>query len=247
MRHRCGVKVFVAGGSGAIGRSVVVRLAGAGTEVAIGYLSRREVAEEVAASVRAAGGRAELVQGDLVATPGALVEESVRRLGGLDAFVNCAGLANRGDILTATADDLRQSVDAHAVSFVLAAQVAANAMPDRRGRIVAVSATGGHRIRNPRYARIAIGKAALETAVRFLAVALAQRGITVNAVAPGPLETRDLPAEEARLRTRLAEVTPMGRLGRPEDVAPLIAFLCSGDAAWLTGQVIFADGGYSLV
>ena len=120
-------------------------------------------------------------------------------------------------------------------------------MPDDRGRIVALSATGGHRIRNPGYARLGIGKAALETAVRFLAVALAPRGITVNAVAPGPLETRESSGEERALRSQLGEQTPMGRLGRPEDVAPVIAFLCSADAAWLTGQVIFTDGGYSLV
>ena len=118
------------------------------------------------------------------------------------------------------------------------------------GRIIALSSTGTHRIRNRRYAPLALAKGAVEAAVRFLAVELAERSITVNAVAPGPTGTDafDAMAEDAAaLRARLAAVTPMGRLGEPRDAARLVAFLCSPEAGWVTGQLIFSDGGYSLV
>jgi 3-oxoacyl-[acyl-carrier protein] reductase len=106
-------------------------------------------------------------------------------------------------------------------------------------------------IRNPRYAPLALAKGAVEAAVRFLAVELAERGITVNAVAPGPTATEAFdamaPGEATALRERLSRLTPMGRLGAPSDAAALVAFLCSPAAGWVTGQLIFSDGGYALV
>jgi NAD(P)-dependent dehydrogenase (short-subunit alcohol dehydrogenase family) len=124
-------------------------------------------------------------------------------------------------------------------------------MADGAGRIVALSSTGTHVVRNRRYAPLALAKGAVEAAVRFLAVDLAARGITVNAVAPGPTATEAFDAmaqgDAAALRARLGAVTPMGRLGEPADAARLVAFLCSPDAGWITGQLVFSDGGYSLV
>jgi NAD(P)-dependent dehydrogenase (short-subunit alcohol dehydrogenase family) len=118
------------------------------------------------------------------------------------------------------------------------------------GRIVGLSATGAHRVRNPRYAPLGLAKGVVEAGVRFLAASLAPRGVTVNAVAPGPTDTEAFDAmalDPRALKERLGELTPMGRMGTPEDSAPLIAWLCSAEAAWVTGQLIFCDGGYSLV
>jgi 3-oxoacyl-[acyl-carrier protein] reductase len=179
----------------------------------------------------------------------ALVDEAAAGLGGLDSFVMCAVSPVSLPISEMGADEFEQTIGANARPFVLGSLAAARRMK-AGGRIVGLSATGAHLVRNPRYAPLALSKGVVEAAVRYLAVSLAGRGITVNAVAPGPTDTEafDAMAEDsARLRARLAEITPMGRIGTPEDAARLIAFLCSEDAAWVTGQLIFSDGGYSLV
>jgi 3-oxoacyl-[acyl-carrier protein] reductase len=179
----------------------------------------------------------------------ALVHQAAAGLGGLDAFVMCAVTPVSRSIESLGAEEFERTIAANARPFVLGSLAAASHMHDG-GRIVALSATGAHRVRNPRYAPLALAKGVVEAAVRFLAVSLAKRGITVNGVAPGPTDTEafDAMAEDAAaLRARLAAVTPMGRMGTPEDAARLIAFLCSEDAGWITGQVIFSDGGYSLV
>jgi NAD(P)-dependent dehydrogenase (short-subunit alcohol dehydrogenase family) len=139
----------------------------------------------------------------------------------------------------------------NARGVVLGASTAAARMEDGRGRIVAVSSTGTHVVRNRRYAPLALAKGAVEAAVRFLAVELAERGIAVNAVAPGPTATEAFDTmaggEATALRERFAALTPMGRMGTPADAAALIAFLCSPAAGWITGQLVFSDGGYALV
>lgn len=243
-----GRKAFVTGGSRGIGRAVSLALAGSGADVAIGYRSRDEDAAEAAAAVRALGREAVLVRGDVGAEPDALVERAAAELGGLDAVVWCAVEPLRATVLDLTREQLERSLSVNAAAFVLGAQRAAALMGDG-GRIVAVSATGGHRIRNPEYAPLGIAKGALEAAVRFLAVAVAPRGITVNAVAPGPTETEAFDAMSARsteLKAELARRTPLGRMGRPEDAARLIAWLCSEDGGWVTGHLLFSDGGYTL-
>ncbi len=239
---------LVTGGSRGIGRAVSVALARAGHRVAINYRSRKAEAEEAA---RAAGD-ALLVAAD-VGEPGAvesLVETVVERLGRLDVFVSCAVAPVARGVLELTLADWERTMAVNARAFVFGAQAAARAMDDGTGRIVAISATGGHRIRNPQYAPLGIAKGAVETAVRFLAAALAPRSITVNAVAPGPTPTEAFDTMAAgdaeELKARLVARTPMGRLGEPDDAARLVAFLCSADAGWITGQVVFSDGGYSL-
>jgi len=224
-------------------------LAERGADVAIGFREREPEARATARAVEAVGRRALLVRGDVADGVEALVDEAAASLGGLDVFVMCAVSPVSLPIESIGNEEFERTIAANARPFVLGALAAARRM-DAGGRIVALSATGAHRVRNPRYAPLALAKGVIEAAVRFLAVSLADRGITVNAVAPGPTDTEafDAMAEDAAaLRARLAEVTPMGRIGTPEDAARLIAFLCSDDAGWITGQLIFSDGGYSLV
>src|SRR3954471_4173180 len=139
----------------------------------------------------------------------------------------------------------------NARGVVLGAIAAAARMEDGRGRIVAVSSTGTHGVRNRRYAPLALAKGAVVAAVRLLAVEVAERGITVNAVAPGPTATEAFDAmaagDASALRERLSKLTPMGLLDAPSDAAALVAFLCSPAAGRVTGQLIFSDGGYALL
>jgi len=237
------MKAFVTGASRGIGRAAAVALAERGADVAVGYVRRED---EARAAAEACGGV--LVGGDLAADPAAVVDAAAERLGGLDAFVHCAVEPIQRGVLELTAEDFDRTMRVNARPFVLGAIAAAAHMGDG-GRIVALSSTGTHRVRNRGYAPLALAKGAVEAAVRFLAVELAERGVTVNAVAPGPTRTEAfdaMAADAPALRERFAALTPMGRMGEPADAARLIAFLCSPEAAWVTGQLIFSDGGYSL-
>jgi 3-oxoacyl-[acyl-carrier protein] reductase len=245
-------RAFVTGASRGIGRAVALALASDGFDVAVGYARRADAAEAVGGEIEALGRRALLVGGDVGADPDGLVATAADALGGgLDAFVACAVEPVQGPITELTAEAFDRAIRVNARGVVLGAVAAARAMEDGRGRIVALSSTGTHVVRNRRYAPLAIAKGAVEVAVRFLAVELAERGITVNAVAPGPTATEAFDAmaagEANALRERLSGITPMGRLGAPADAAALVAFLCSPAAGWVTGQLMFSDGGYSLV
>jgi 3-oxoacyl-[acyl-carrier protein] reductase len=243
------VRAFVAGGSRGIGGAVSRQLAADGAEVAIGYRSRDDHARATAAAVESLGRRAVLVRRDVAEDVEGAVAEAASELGGLDVFVMCAVSPMAIPVEDLTAADIAETMRANAAPFVLGALAAARQM-ERGGRVVGLSATGAHRIRNPRYAPLGLAKGAIEAGVRFLAVSLAARGIGVNAVMPGPTDTEAfdaMAADSAALRERLTAATPMGRMGTPEDAAQLIAWLCSPAAGWVTGQTIVSDGGYSLV
>jgi 3-oxoacyl-[acyl-carrier protein] reductase len=218
------MRAYVTGGSRGIGRAVADALIARGDDVVAG--SRQD--------------------GDVGEDPVALVDRAADTLGGLDIFVACAVEPIRRPILELTAGDFDRTMRINARPFVLGA-IAASRHMTAGGRIVAVSSTGTHRVRNPAYAPLALAKGAVEAAVRFLAVELAAREITVNAVAPGPTATEAFEAMgEDGLRERLVAATPMGRMGEPQDAARLIAWLCSEEAGWVTGQLIFSDGGYTM-
>ena len=218
------MKAYVTGGSRGIGRAVADALIARGDEVVIGSRSYGDVGDD----------------------PAGLVDRAAHELGGLDVFVHCAVEPIRKPILELDADDFDRTMRVNARPFVLGAIAAARHMGPG-GRIVAVSSTGTHRARNRAYAPLALAKGAVEAAVRFLAVELAPREITVNAIAPGPTATEAFEAMgEEGLKERLVAATPMGRMGEPADAARLIAWLCSPEAGWVTGQLIFSDGGYLL-
>jgi 3-oxoacyl-[acyl-carrier protein] reductase len=243
-------RAYVTGASRGIGRAVALALAADGFDVAVGYARREDAARTVADEIAQLGRRGILVGGDVGDEPVALVHRAADALGGLDAFVPCAVDAVQGPITALDADGFDRTMRVNARGVVLGAVAAATRMGDG-GRIVALSSTGTHVIRNPRYAPLALAKGAVEAAVRFLAVELADQGITVNAVAPGPTATEAFDAmaggDSDKLRESFATLTPMGRMGAPADAAALVAFLCSPAAGWVTGQLIFSDGGYALV
>lgn len=247
---------FVTGSSRGIGRAIALRLASEGADLVVAYRQNKPLAEEVVEAAAAQGRRAVSVKADLARKED--VEEMFRvakeSFGRLDIFVaNAAATAFR-PLLEQKDYNVEKTFAITVTAFVLAAQQAVSLMPSGFGRIVAVSgidSTGvmaGHGL-------LGAAKAAVETLVRYLAYELGPRGITVNAVCPGVIETdssrlyleRGLEKGREEATARLAALTPRRRLGRSEDVASLVAFLCSDEADFLTGQTIVLDGGLDLL
>ncbi len=251
-----GKQALITGSSRGIGRGIALKLAREGAVVAVHYYQNHEAAAETLARIRELGSDGVIVQADVSRV------DDVRRVfaevrdtfGSLDIFVSNA----RSELSTfyeppldLTLDKWAMAFDSQARAFLVAVQEAAPLMPNR-GRVVAITFTPGS-CTGSWQPWIAMGsaKAALESAVRYFAVALAPRGITVNAISPGLTEDsvlNSLPEEAVQLaRAWHRRWTPMGRLGTPADVGNVVALLCSDDASWITGQVISADGGASLM
>lgn len=245
-------KVAVITGSGrGIGRAIALELAERGADVCVNFLRKRSAAEAAAAEAQARGARAHLVKANVgeVDEIEQLIRETVKVLGGVDILV---GNAASGVLKPTIEQDLKGwdwTMNINARSVLFAAKAAAPYMMERGwGRVVTLTSLGSVRVM-PEYSVVGVSKAAIEAITRYLAVELAPHGITVNAVSPGVVDTdalkffpsRDLILAEARRRT------PVGRLVTPEDVAKVVGFLCSDDAAMICGQTIFVDGGYSVL
>ncbi len=243
-------RLLVTGAASGIGAALVRRLAGPGLQVLLHTRKNADGLAAVAETVRAAGGRAETLTGDLAdpALPAALVARAVEAFGGLDGVVANAGWADRTPLLQADLAKVEAAYDGIALSFVALARAAApHLKASPAGRLVAVSAFGPHVFRPGvmTFATTAAAKAALESHVRALAFELAPNGVTVNAVAPGFIQ-KDPGTHAAvtpELRAQVTAGIPMGRMGTSDEVAAAIGFLLSSDAGYVTGQVIHVNGG----
>jgi enoyl-[acyl-carrier protein] reductase III len=240
-----GSRVFVTGGSRGIGLAIARRLAelGAG-QIGIGYLRNEPAAEAAADELRGLGAEPVLVRGN-VASP--RVVEQVAELGPLDALVHSAATGVIRPALETSDKHFDWTLGANARAFLSLTRAVAPQM--RPGSsIVGVSSLGSERVME-NYVLVGASKAALEALVRYLAVELAPRGIRVNAVSAGLVETDALdyfPNREQMLSWS-RERTPAGRLVEPGDVADAVAFLCSPQAEMIRGQTLIVDGGFSLV
>jgi enoyl-[acyl-carrier protein] reductase III len=241
---------LVTGGARGIGRATSVALAREGADVAIGYRRNEDAARETARLVEAEGRRAVLVRGHLgdPERAGDVVDEAVEGLGGLDLLVSNAASGVIRPALEVTAKHWDWTLDINARAFLLLAQRATPHLDARGGgSMVAISSLGSVRTL-PNYALVGTSKAALEALVRYLGVELAARGIRVNCVSGGVVETDALdhfPNREHMLE-RARQHTPAGRLLQPDDLARAVVFLCSADAAMIVGQILVVDGGYGL-
>jgi NAD(P)-dependent dehydrogenase (short-subunit alcohol dehydrogenase family) len=252
-----GKQALVTGSSRGIGRGIALKLASEGATVAVHYYRNHEAAADTLAKVRELGCDGVIVQADVACV------EDIRRMfseirqtfGGLDIFVSNA----RSELATfyespldITLDKWATAFDSQARAFLIGVKEA-TALMSRGGRIVAITfAPGGRTGSWQPWIAMGSAKAAMESACRYFAVALAKRGITVNAISPGLTEDsvlNSLPDQAVQLARDWHGHgwTPMGRLGTPADIGNIVALMCADEAAWITGQVIYADGGASLM
>ncbi|HEY7381291.1 MAG TPA: SDR family oxidoreductase [Gaiella sp.] len=238
-----GATVAVTGGSRGIGKAIALRLAREGaSRVAIGYFRSDAAAEETAAELRTLGAEPVLLRGNVASTR---IAEEVAALGPLQVLVHNAATGVIRPALETMDKHWDWTLGANARALLSLARAAAPTMP-RGASIVAVSSLGAQRVL-PDYALVGTSKAALEALVRYLAVELGPQGVRVNAVSAGVVETGALeyfPNRDAMLE--LGARNPAGRLVTGEDVAGLVAFLCSEDAEMIRGQTLVVDGGWSL-
>jgi enoyl-[acyl-carrier protein] reductase III len=240
-----GASVLVTGGSRGIGRVIALRFAEQGAaRVAIGYLRNDRAAEEAAEQLRVAGAEPQLLRGN-VASERVVAEAA--ELGPFDVVVHNAATGVIKPALETEDKHWDWTLSANARALLSLTRVLAPEM--RQGSsIVGVSSLGSTRVLE-NYVLVGVSKAALEAVVRYLAVELAPRGIRVNAVSAGVVETGALdhfPNRETMISDGLAR-TPAGRLVEPRDVADAVSFLCSPHAEMVRGQTLIVDGGFSLL
>jgi enoyl-[acyl-carrier protein] reductase III len=254
---RTGKRVLITGSSRGIGRGIALKLAEPGARIAIHYYQNESAANATLARVREQGGEGFTIQADVTQPEelGALFRRVEAEFGALDVFVSNA----RPELpafyqppLEITLDQWDTAFDSQAKAFLIGAREAARLMSDG-GRIIAVTyATGSRTGGLQPWVAMGSAKAALECAVRYVAVALARRGITVNAVSPSWTEDsvlNSLPetAQDLLRGWHKRGWTPMGRLATPADVGNVVSLLCADEASFVTGQIIMVDGGASLM
>ncbi len=239
-----GAAVLVTGGSRGIGKAIALRFAEQGAaRVAIGYLRNDRSAEETADELRGAGAEPLLVRGNVASER---VTNEVAELGPFDVVVHNAATGVIRPALETEDKHWDWTMSANARSLLSLARATARGMQPGSS-FVAISSLGSTRVMED-YALVGTSKAALEALVRYLAVELAPRGIRVNAVSAGVVETEALdhfPNKE-RMLAEGRERTPAGRLVEPRDVAEAVCFLCSPEAEMVRGHTLVVDGGYSL-
>jgi 3-oxoacyl-[acyl-carrier protein] reductase len=234
-----GKTALVTGGSRGIGRAIALGLAEAGASVTLSYRSGREEAEKVA---QEAGGRA--VEADVSDPDEAkrLVEEA----GELDILVNNAGLTRDGLLARMSDADWRDVLDTNLGGVFHTCRAAARGMMKRRsGAIVNISSIVGLH-GNPGQTNYSASKAGIIGFTKALARELGNRGVRANVVAPGYIDTRLTQVISEEMKQLMLANTPLGRFGRPEDVAGAVRFLCSDEAAFITGEVLLVDGGLGM-
>ncbi|PKP84900.1 MAG: dehydrogenase [Alphaproteobacteria bacterium HGW-Alphaproteobacteria-2] len=239
-----GKVALITGGSRGIGAEIARRLAREGARVTVGYRGNRVAAEAVQAEIAALGAEARIAAAD-VADPvaaQALVESAHAAHGRLDILVHAAGIAPYLPLERCDAAHYRTVFDTNVLSTLTLTRAAAPLLTAPGGRVVHLSS----RLvwaPIPGSAVYAASKAAVTALTLALAKELGPRGITINAVAPGVIETDMTEAIVAERGEAIRAMTPLGRIGKPEDVAGVVAFLASEDAGWITGRTIRADGG----
>jgi enoyl-[acyl-carrier protein] reductase III len=239
-----GASVFVTGGSRGIGREIALRFAYEGAaRVAIGYLRNDAAAESVAEELRSRGAEPVLVRGNVASEK---VAEQVAELGPLNALVHSAATGVARPALETEDKHWDWTLAANARAFLSLARAAVPSMPEGAA-IVGISSLGSFRTLE-NYILVGTSKAALESVVRYLGVELAPRGIRVNAVSGGVVDTEALeyfPNKEEMLRAAHKR-TPAGRMVEPRDIADAVLFLCGPGAQMIVGQTLVVDGGFSL-
>jgi len=242
-----GKVALVTGASKGIGAGIAKALAAEGAAVAVNYASSREGAERVVADIRAHGGKAIAVQGDVgkAADVRRVLDETREALGSLDVLVNNAGVFQFDPLEEVTEQEFHRQFDTNVLGPILATREALAHFGDD-GVVINISSVAGH---NPPANSVVYSatKSALDSVTRVLAQELGPRGIRVNGIAPGGVETEGVHRMGiigSDFEREMVSRTTLGRLGQPGDIAQVAVFLASPDSAWLTGETITASGGY---
>jgi len=243
-----GKVAIVTGASSGIGQGIAERLGKEGAKVVVDYVGQSQGAEQTAQAIREAGGEAEIVQGDVtrIGDVQKLVDAAWSRFGSADILVNNAGMEKKSAFWDTTEDDYDRvmAVNLRGPFFLSQAFVRRLRDAKKPGRIVNISSVHEDMV-FPGFATYCCSKGGLRMLMRDLAVELGPLGITVNNVAPGAIATpinKALLEDKPKLNALLANI-PLGRMGTPEDVAGLVAFLVSDDAAYISGSTFVIDGG----
>ena len=239
---------LITGGSRGIGRAITLKLASEGADVVINYFRKRSTAETTAQEARDKGVTACIIKANVGEAEkiDSMFNEIEERFGRLDILINNAASGVARAALELDDKGWDWTMDINARAFLLCAQRATGLMKSG-GKIVSISSLGS-RLVMPVYTAVGVSKAALEALTRYLAIELAPRGICVNGVSAGAVETEALKiyTGDPTLPQPPWQTTPAGRMVQPEDIANLVAFLCSDEAAMIRGQIIVIDGGVSL-
>ncbi len=242
---------LITGASRGIGKAIALQLANQGYSIAINYLANEQAANETAAAVRQKKAAAEIFQGN-AGDPEVcekIVQDTLAKFGRIDTLVHNAALGSFKPTHKTRLNqwDLTMNINARAM-LVLTQAVIKDMEKRGSGNIIGLSSLGAIQY-IPNYGAIGVSKATLESLIRYLAVELRPKGIRVNAVSGGPIDTdaiKHFPDAEKFKQDCIAK-TPAGRIGKPEDIAKVVGFLVSPAAEWIVGQTIIADGGLSLI
>lgn len=243
-----GQVALVTGGSRGIGRSIVLELAKAGADVAINYSGSEDKAKQVAQEVEALGRKALVVQGNVGNTESVaeMFKIVLEAFGKLDILVNNAGITRDNLLMRMKEEEWDDVINTNLKGVFNCIKAATRPMMKQRsGRIINLSSVVGI-LGNPGQANYVAAKAGVIGLTKTTARELASRGITVNAVAPGFIQTDMTAALSEEIREELQTQIPLGRLGAPEDIARVVLFLASDAGAYITGQTISVDGGMSM-
>jgi enoyl-[acyl-carrier protein] reductase III len=243
-----GKLALVTGSGRGIGRAIALKLASQGADIVVDFFRHRGSAEQTARDIEALGVKAEVIRANVgdAAKIDELFDNIGNKFGRLDILINNAASGVGRPLADIDVKAWEWTMDINVRACLLCAQKAAKLMEGRGGKIVSISSLGS-RFVLPNYTVVGVSKAALEALTRYLAIELAPRGICVNAVAASAVETEALKFyfKEGLVKDS-RQVTPAGRMIIPEDVANVVAFLCSEEAFMIRGQTIIVDGGTSV-
>ena len=243
-----GKVAVVTGASKGIGAAIAKELGAAGASVVVNYASSKEGADRVVAEIVEQDGKAIAVQGDVskAADVKRLFQATKKAFGALDILVNNAGVFRFDPLEAVTEEEFHREFDTNVLGLILATQEAAKLFGAGGGSVINISSVASHNT-PPTSVVYSATKGAVDAVTRVLAKELGPRKIRVNAINPGGVDTegaREIGVVGSDWEKQMIAATPLGRFGKPEDIAPLAVFLASDDAGWITGETIIASGGY---